>query len=137
MIKGMQQQQQIIEDQNKKIESLTQLVNSLATNKQTKNIQTESNAKSVAILSDISLEQNAPNPFNQITVIKYYLPSNVGNASISITDMNGKIVKNIPVITKGSGQLALQAGLLTAGTYNYSLIINGRPVDTKKMILIQ
>jgi hypothetical protein len=51
--------------------------------------------------------------------------------------MNGKIVKNIPVTTKGSGQLALQAGMLTAGTYNCSLIINGRLVDTKKMILIQ
>jgi hypothetical protein len=137
IIKGMQQQQQIIEDQNKKIKALTQLVSDLASGNQIKNTQSESNEKSVAVLSDASLEQNAPNPFNQTTVIKYYLPSNAGNASISITDMNGKIVKNIPVTTKGSGQLALQAEMLTSGTYNYSLIINGRSLYTKKMIMIQ
>ena len=100
-------------------------------NGQPKNVQTESSAKSV-VLSDASLEQNAPNPFNQATVIKYHLPINAGNASVSITDMNDKIVKNIPVTTKGNGQLTLQAGMLTAGIYNYSLIINGQRVSKRR-----
>jgi flagellar hook assembly protein FlgD len=82
-----------------------------------------------------SLSQNAPNPFNQTTAIRYTVPQNAGNALIQITDINGRAVKTIPVTAKGSGQITLQAGELTAGTYQYALIVNGRLIDTKRMIL--
>jgi len=32
------------------------------------------------ILSSASIEQNIPNPFNQNTLINYYIPQNAGNA---------------------------------------------------------
>jgi hypothetical protein len=81
------------------------------------------------------LAQNAPNPFNQTTVINYHVPQNTGNAFIQITDMNGTVIKTIPAASKDSGQILLRAGELTAGTYQYSLIVNGRLIDTKKMML--
>ena len=81
------------------------------------------------------LEQNAPNPVNQNTVIKYYLPQSTGNAIINITDMKGRLIKTIPVTAKGNGQLTLEGGQLTTGIYQYSLISNGKLVDTKKMVL--
>ena len=49
--------------------------------------------------------------------------------------MNGKVVKTITAIAKGNGQIILKAGELTAGTYQYSLIVNGKLIDTKKMVL--
>ena len=65
------------------------------------------------------------------------LPSNAVNASVKITDMNGRVIKNIAVTANGKGQLVLQAGLLTTGTYQYALIVNGRQIDTKRMVLIK
>jgi hypothetical protein len=134
LIKGMQQQQQMIEEQNKKIETLTQLVSQLANNKKINDDKTTGNVKTVT-LSAASLEQNIPNPFNETTMINYHLPQNTGNAFIKITNMNGKTIKTISAIAKGSGQIVLQAGELAAGTYQYSLIVNGKLIDTKKMVL--
>jgi len=68
-------------------------------------------------------------------VIKYYLPQNTGNAAINITDMSGRIIKTIPVTAKGNGQFTLEGGQLTTGIYQYSLIANGKLLDTKKMVL--
>ncbi len=142
IIRGMQQQQEMIEeqnreieDQNKKIETLMQLVTQLTNNNQkVDNVQTQNNA-TTATLSSASLAQNAPNPFNQTTVIRYTVPQNAGNAFIQITDMNGRIIKTITAVAKGNGQITLQAGELTAGTYQYTLIVNGKLIDTKKMVL--
>lgn len=135
LIKGMQEQEKIIEEQNKKIETLTQLVEQSTNNNQKiGSVQTESNV-TIVTLSDASLEQNVPNPFNQTTVINYYVPQNTGNAFIQITDMNGRTIKTISTAAKGKGQILLQAGTLTAGAYQYSLIVNGKLIDTKKMVL--
>ncbi|HEY6976768.1 MAG TPA: tail fiber domain-containing protein [Chitinophagaceae bacterium] len=95
----------------------------------------QQSSASSAKLSIARLEQNAPNPFNQNTVIKYYLPQNAGSAIINITDVNGRLIKTVPVTTQGNGQLTLDGGQLTSGIYQYSLIANGKLVDTKKMVL--
>ena len=95
----------------------------------------QQSSASSAKLSIAHLEQNAPNPFNQNTVIKYYLPQNTGNAIINITDINGRLIKTVPVTTQGNGQLTLDGGQLTSGIYQYSLMANGKLLDTKKMVL--
>jgi hypothetical protein len=95
----------------------------------------QQNSASHAVTSGAYLEQNAPNPFNQKTVIKYHLPQNTSNAIINITDVNGRLIKTVPVTIQGSGQLTLDEGQLTSGIYQYSLIANGKLLDTKKMIL--
>ena len=113
--------------ENKELKSrLDKIEQTLALNAQT---------SSSFILSDARLEQNAPNPFNQNTMINYSLPEKAGNAVINITDMNGKVIKTVALTEKGKGQLVLEAGQLAAGTYRYSLIVNGKLLDTKKMVL--
>jgi hypothetical protein len=94
-----------------------------------------SSADAALMLSDARLEQNAPNPFNQNTMINYSLPEKASNAVINITDMYGKVIKTVALTEKGKGQLVLGAGQLAAGTYQYSLIVNGKLYDTKKMVL--
>jgi hypothetical protein len=86
-------------------------------------------------LSDATLEQNAPNPFNRNAVINYFLPQKTGTAVMNITDMNGKLIKTMTLTTQGKGQLVLEAGQLPSGTYQYSLMVNGKLVATKKMVL--
>jgi hypothetical protein len=86
-----------------------------------------------------SLEQNTPNPFDQSTVIHYTLPASkkFGTAQIIITDETGKVLKQQNISTSGKGMLNIHAGSLAAGTYNYSLVVDGHLVDTKRMVLIK
>ena len=90
---------------------------------------------SAVSLNSAKLFQNAPNPFNQSTHISYYIPQSSGNATIMVTDINGRNIKSVPITATGNGQISLQTAQLTAGTYVYSLYIDGNLIDTKKMVL--
>ncbi|PIP54936.1 MAG: hypothetical protein COX07_02630 [Bacteroidetes bacterium CG23_combo_of_CG06-09_8_20_14_all_32_9] len=83
------------------------------------------------------LFQNIPNPFNVKTVIGYYLPNETTNASLLIFDMQGKLIKIYKIATFGKDNIEINAGELQPGMYMYSLIANGKEVDTKKMILTE
>ena len=83
------------------------------------------------------LEQNAPNPVNNTTVIRYKLPSTVKAAQMTITDAKGTVIKSFNLNAKGSGQVTLSAGTLSTGTYFYSLITDGRKITTKEMQIIK
>ena len=80
------------------------------------------------------LFQNAPNPFTERTVIKFELPDNTVNAFIYIFNMQGALVKQIPLKAQ-QANITINGSELTAGMYLYSLIVNGQEVDTKRMIL--
>jgi hypothetical protein len=80
------------------------------------------------------LTQNAPNPFTQQTVIKYFVPNDAKAAYICIFDMHGKMIQKISV-APGQNSTTIQGSTLKAGMYLYSLLIDGQEVDTKRMIL--
>lgn len=81
-----------------------------------------------------TLYQNTPNPAKEQTVIRYQLADNVQNAAICIFDMQGKLVKKLPV-SSGNDSVAINGYELGQGMFLYSLIINGQEIDTKKMII--
>jgi hypothetical protein len=83
------------------------------------------------------LFQNVPNPFNQKTNIRYYLPESSIESSILVFDMQGSLIKTFKLINKGMSDLEISAGEFHPGMYMYSLICNGKEIDTKKMILTQ
>ncbi|SRR5579862_159673 len=82
-----------------------------------------------------ALRQNAPNPFSTNTIIGYYIPSKAISAQITVTDMNGNLLKTMSVANRGQGQTTIYGGKLSAGVYLYSLMVDGVRVDTKKMVL--
>ncbi|MFT5279304.1 MAG: hypothetical protein ACI9P8_000940 [Bacteroidia bacterium] len=82
------------------------------------------------------LEQNQPNPFRENSVIKYYLPAGTTSAQLQISDLNGSILKAFELQGKGFGQVLISGGSLGAGTYLYTLTINGNPIDSKRMMLL-
>jgi hypothetical protein len=88
-------------------------------------------------LTSAKLLQNIPNPFNQTTLIGYYLPQNYGQAFLKITSISGQTIKSIVLTGNGNGQLNVQTSQLAAGTYTYTLIVDGNVVDTKEMVLIR
>ena len=81
------------------------------------------------------LKQNNPNPFNENTVIEYSLPETVETANLYIYDMNGKQIEQIVLAERGNASVTVNGGQLAAGMYLYSLIADGKVIDTKRMIL--
>lgn len=70
----------------------------------------------------VVLEQNTPNPFAAKTNINYQLAEE-GYTKIYITDINGKIVKELlnGVFEKGNYSISINADSLPQGKYFYSL----------------
>jgi len=83
------------------------------------------------------LQQNTPNPFTQDTQINFYIPENVKTAQLSVYDLQGKQIKQIPITQRGEGSYRISGSELVAGTYFYMLICDDKPVDTKQMILMR
>jgi hypothetical protein len=81
------------------------------------------------------LDQNIPNPFNNSSSISYYIPSGKHNAQLMITDISGHTLKAYTITSTGFGKQIISGNELTSGMYQYSLLIDGKLVDTKKMIL--
>jgi len=81
------------------------------------------------------LYQNSPNPFSVSTTIKYSLSNDITSAEILIFDMQGKLIRTEPLVVNGSGSVTIEGSTLTPGMYIYTLIANGKEIDTKRMIL--
>jgi hypothetical protein len=123
-----------MQDQQNQIEELKTEIANLKSKDQGSIISNNSDANA----NSSTLFQNVPNPFNDNTVIKIYLSLNIQNAKIVINDAtNGKEIKRIDVNERGNISLLIETALLNSGTYTYSLIINDKIVDTKKMLLMR
>jgi len=124
LVKAVQEQQKQIDEQQKQIEELKALVLSI----------TKQPASNPPGYSSAFLKQNVPNPFNKSTVISYYIPDNASHAQVLVTDMKGRLIKTF-IATKGEGQINIGNGVLPAATYNYTLFLNGKKIDTKQMVI--
>jgi flagellar hook assembly protein FlgD len=134
LTKAIQEQQVQIEAKDQMIEALQKQMAALES--RLNRIEGNSNTEKTTInVSDARLEQNTPNPFNGVTTINYTLPENTTNATITITGINGQVIRTVNLNGKGKGQLLLQAEELSAGSYMYSLHVNGNLVDTKSLLL--
>jgi hypothetical protein len=82
----------------------------------------------------IVLDQNSPNPFKDQTTITYEIKTDFSNAMIIFTDIEGQVIKEVPIIEKGKGQLNVYGSDLSSGIYIYTIVVDGVTIDTKKMI---
>jgi hypothetical protein len=87
-----------------------------------------------AMITEAGLRQNQPNPFRGSTRIEYFVPQSVNKAVLQITNAAGKLVQSIEITEKGEGETVLHPFALSAGTYFYSLVLDGKLLETKKMI---
>jgi hypothetical protein len=83
------------------------------------------------------LYQNNPNPFSNTTEIRMELPETTGQANIIVYNLEGKQLKNIEVNERGKTGVTISGNELSAGMYLYALILDGKVVDTKRLILTQ
>lgn len=91
------------------------------------------------IPSEYKLSQNYPNPFNPVTTIEFSLPKN-GFVNLRVYDITGREVWNFgnaQISNAGSYKVTFDASKLSSGVYFYSLCVDNKIVDTKKMILLK
>lgn len=82
-----------------------------------------------------SVSQNEPNPFTETTTIKLSIPKKTQAAALIIYDMSGKQLKQININERGKTSVNITSEGFAAGMYLYSLIADGKVVNTKRMIL--
>ena len=81
------------------------------------------------------LFQNNPNPFSRDTEIKVSLPETTGQATIIVYTLEGKQLKVIPILERGKIAVKILGNDISAGMYLYTLLVDNKVIDTKRMIL--
>lgn len=114
-----------INAQQKEIEDLKELV---ANKKQ--------NSSSIQTNTGTAFMKNAPNPFGSTTTISYSIPQRFTKAQIVISDGNGKQLKLFN-LSENHGTVSLDANSFSSGTYYYTLHIDGKQYETRKMSIIR
>ena len=82
---------------------------------------------------EAQLFQNYPNPFDETTIIEYYLPYGYEQAHLDIFTIDGSFVSRIPVKSVGQGSVVIGQNAMAAGQYVYSLFADGNLIGTKQM----
>jgi hypothetical protein len=129
LINAIQDQQELIEAQAEKIAQLEEAFSTIGSAELPNNTSITLTSYDLA-----ELGQNAPNPFNGTTFINYVIPSAASSAQVNIFGTNGQMLKTLDIDHVGEGTLELNAQDLPTGTYSYQLVVDGRIVDTHKMV---
>ena len=85
--------------------------------------------------AQISLGQNRPNPFTVSTSIEACIPSEVKTAVLNIYDLNGREIQQQDIEGRGKQTITISTSDLPEGIYLYSLIADGKVVETRRMIV--
>jgi trimeric autotransporter adhesin len=125
LVKAVQELSALADARQKKIASLKEKISSYQAAKAEENKRT----------SGAALSQNNPNPFSISTEIKISLPETTSQASIIIFNLEGKQLKDLRVEERGTTTLKVSATDLKPGMYLYTLIADGKVVDTKRLII--
>jgi hypothetical protein len=139
LVKAVQELSKMNDDKDEKIAQLTERIVKLEQVVET-HVNTSvipNDKQQTKNISSALLAQNVPNPFSNSTSIKYALPQKFTTAQIIITDKNGKQLKQLNISGSGNGSLNIDASTLSSGAYNYSLIVDGKVISSKQMILVK
>ena len=134
LINAMKEQQKVIESLQLTVNNLQSEIETLKSGAPSEpgSLQQKS---STGISQVATLEQNIPNPAAQSTTIRYTIPSGSTDARVVITDQKGIAVQTFENLIAESSQLEVSLTTLSPGTYQYTLYIAGKKVDTKQMII--
>ena len=81
------------------------------------------------------LYQNIPNPFSKETRIGFFIPEGSVTSMLYIYNMNGIQLQQYNINDLGKQSVTIIGSSFEPGMYLYALVIDGREVDTKRMIL--
>ena len=132
LVQGTKEQLVVIDNLQKQISELKSLVQAVLTNSGNTTIPYQ--AVNLSDKNIIVLNQNVPNPFSESTVITCNIPADFNKAQLIFHTSDGKLIKTIDITTTGQNTLNVFANDLSSGIYSYSLIIDEKVIETKRMI---
>ncbi len=85
-----------------------------------------------------TLKQNYPNPFNPTTTIEFAIPKS-GMVSLKIYDVAGREITSAlnTMLNPGLIKYTFSGSSYSSGVYFYRLVVDGKVIDTKKMVLVK
>jgi len=83
---------------------------------------------------DFFLGQNAPNPFQGQSVVDYRTPGEASDVQLKVFDVQGKLVQT-RTLPAGEGRVQLRTQSMQAGTYSYSLVVDGVVKKTLQLVV--
>ena len=96
-----------------------------------------------ALPTTFSLSQNYPNPFNPTTTIHFGLPE-AGNVRLAVYNVLGQEITSLVSGKMEAGtykavwnSLDNSGRRVSSGVYFYRLVVEGKVIATKKMLLLQ
>ena len=139
LINSVKEQQRVIEEKDARITALEknqhELIARLEKLEQSRSLGT-ANFRKTGQDGDLPyLEQNAPNGFTGQTTIKYFVPSAAKEAVINIYNNSGGKVSTHKITECGAGELQLSAGSYGSGIHIYDLVVNGKVIGSRRMLI--
>lgn len=129
LVNAVKEQQGMIEELQSQNEDLKNMVEALVQQASVDKIKLSLEGHN----GQATLGQNAPNPFSNTTSFSYFIPENSKNAKILITNSSGQMIKSVNINNTGQGILELEASEIATGNFQYTLIVDGKTIATKKM----
>jgi hypothetical protein len=85
-----------------------------------------------------ALAQNVPNPADEATIISYFLPRSARDARLIVAETgSGREVRSIPLEGRGAGTVTIPARELPAGSYLYSIVVDGSTTQSMRMSVMR
>ena len=129
LVKAVQELSENNEELNGEIEMLKAKINEIQSPE--KYLPAKDDSK------EVLLGQNIPNPFEHSTIIPFRLPTNCGDAMITVVEtVSGNVVAAIP-LREEETFVKIDASSFGNGNYTYSLLINGTMVASKQMEVVR
>ena len=133
LTKAVQELNTLVETQQQRIETLESLIAESTVKQIPDTVIQVKNMDMTAKGS--ALYQNVPNPFHQTTTISALIPENIQQAKIVVYNLQGLELESYPLTERGNISIEISGSHFPSGIYLYALIVDGRTIDTKKMIL--
>lgn len=130
LVKGMQEQNEIIEAQEDRLQLLENQMNQLMASQQKINKKQSINSFE---MEGVILEQNFPNPSRTTTTIICEIPQTMKNAQLVIQSLAGQQISRYEIQSGIEHQIEVNLENIPQGIYVYSIIANGQVLASKKM----
>jgi len=85
--------------------------------------------------TDAYLLQNAPNPVVDNSTIRYFVPENMNDARVEISDLKGIVLQTYEIQEMGLSEFRVDTQSLGTGNYVYTLYVDGNIVDSRIMLV--
>ena len=125
LVEAIKEQQNLIKDQQVQIDELKKQISNSFKTQNADLIQFE-NTKIISV---------SPNPSNDVITISLNIEKSVQTASLQVHDLNGKLLNNLTINDRTTNiNKTLQKDNFGKGVYIISLVVNGKSIDSKKII---